>query len=352
MRIGISYDIKCAHQADETGLLDGPDDCQEEFDSPATIEAIASVFRNLGHQVTKLGDGRELLEQLLADPPDFVFNVAEGTGIGRCRESRVPAVLEMLGIPYSGSDPLTLGAALDKQIARQWTTAAGVSVPWGKVIYPENDLGKADFSSWPWPVIIKPAWEGSSKGIRGRSLVDEPKQAMSVLSRMRRDYRQPLLVEEYIEGDEFTVGILGNDQPVILGVMKISPRCPTARFIYSLEVKRDFQRRVVYELSPACSSDTTAAIEHAALQVYHTLGCRDVARIDFRVRAGTPFFLEANPLPGLNPETSDLVIMARLVGWSYSRLIETIWNAAVARHHHGNIHARRESGGKTLAAAT
>src|SRR5437867_3772254 len=147
MRIGITFDLKSDGAKD--GLLPAPspfwgegaggglpDDFQEEFDSPATIEAIAAVFRSLGHDVDKLGDGRELMERLLADPPDFVFNFAEGQGIGRCREARVPAVLEMLGIPYSGSDPLTLAATLDKDCAKKLVAGEAVAVARSVVIQP------------------------------------------------------------------------------------------------------------------------------------------------------------------------------------------------------------------------
>src|SRR5437879_6411898 len=145
MRIGITFDLKTDGTKD--GLLPAPsplwgegaggglpDDFQEEYDSPATIQALATALRGLGHDVELLGDGRELLERLLADPPDFVFNFAEGQGIGRCREARVPAVLEMLGIPYSGSDPLTLAVTLDKDCAKRLVRSAGVTVPNGIVV--------------------------------------------------------------------------------------------------------------------------------------------------------------------------------------------------------------------------
>src|SRR5207302_7904609 len=136
MQIGITYDLK-----GDTPLSPGaPDDLHEEFDSPVTIEAIAQVLRDLGHEVRKLGDGRGLLRQLLADPPDFVFNFAEGHGTGRSREARVPAVLEMLEIPYTGSDPLTLAATLDKDVAKRLLHGSGVAVPRGEVIRPDDDL--------------------------------------------------------------------------------------------------------------------------------------------------------------------------------------------------------------------
>src|SRR5207244_12198958 len=151
MRIGITYDLK----ADLPAGAGVPDDFQEEFDSPVTIEAIASVLRDLGHEVVKLGDGRQLLERLLADPPDFVFNFAEGQGIGRSREARVPAVLEMLGIPYTGSDPLTLAVTLDKECARRIVSSAGLPVPRGVVL--PHDLPLAECAKrvhGPFPGIV------------------------------------------------------------------------------------------------------------------------------------------------------------------------------------------------------
>src|SRR2546427_3475700 len=153
MRIGITYDLKA--DAPPVGV---PDDFQEEFDSPATIESLAMVLRGLGHEVEKLGDGRELLERLLAQPPDFVFNFAEGQGIGRSREARVPAVLEMLGIPYTGSDPLTLAVTLDKDCAKRLVASAGVPVPFGVLVQPRQNLEEvAAEVCKQLPVIVKPA---------------------------------------------------------------------------------------------------------------------------------------------------------------------------------------------------
>src|SRR3954463_6970143 len=164
MRIGITYDLKADGAAASPPSPAAPDDLQEEFDSPATVEAIAAVLRGLGHDVTLLGDGRELLQRLLTDPPDFVFNFAEGQGVSRSREARVPAVLEMLGIPHTGSDPLTMAVTLDKDCAKRLVQTAGVTVPGGTVLLPDEDVtaaaGKVVF-----PAIVKPSWEGSSKGI-------------------------------------------------------------------------------------------------------------------------------------------------------------------------------------------
>jgi D-alanine-D-alanine ligase len=330
MRIGITYDLKSDAPL-PAGL---PDDFQEEFDSPVTIEAIASVLRGLGHTVEKLGDGREMLERLLADPPEFVFNFAEGEGIGRSREARVPAILEMLGIPYTGSDPLTLAVTLDKDCAKKLVAAEGVPVPRGAVVTPSNSIFNFQFSifNFQLPVILKPAWEGSSKGIRTKSVVDRAEDLPAVVAEMRRDYQQPILIEEYIAGDELTVGVVGNDPPEIIGIMRVVSREKTDRFVYGLAVKRDYKRLVKYECPAPLSARDEHAVREATLKVWHALGCRDVARVDFRLRDGVPYFLEVNPLPGLNPECSDLVIMSELAGWTYQQLITCILQAALERH--------------------
>jgi D-alanine-D-alanine ligase len=328
MRIGITYDLK-ANGAVSEHL---PDDFQEEFDSPVTIEAIGGVLRGFGHEVIDLGDGRELLERLLADPPDLVFNIAEGQGISRSREARVPAVLEMLGIPYTASDPLTLAVTLDKDCARRLAASSGVAVPAGVVIHPGDDARfVAAEAGVPYPAIVKPAWEGSSKGIRRTCLIEAPAELPAAVESLQRDHQQPVLLEEFIQGDELTVGVLGNQPPKVLGIMRVVPIHPTQRFIYSLEVKRDYQRQVVYECPAALPEAALEAVSAAALRAYRSLGCRDVSRIDFRLRDGVPYFLEVNPLPGLNPESSDLVILAELCGWTYERLIVGILQAALKR---------------------
>ncbi|MHB1427037.1 MAG: D-alanine--D-alanine ligase family protein, partial [Gemmataceae bacterium] len=207
-----------------------------------------------------------------------------------------------------------------------------VKVPRWTVWGPDEPLDDFEMRDYlPWTAIVKPAWEGSSKGIRGKCVVDSPQELIEAIENHRRAYRQPILVEEYIEGEELTVGIVGNSPPKIIGVMRVLPKRKEDRFIYSLEVKRDWRDRVHYECPAKLPPERLRAVEEAALDVYRTLGCRDVARIDFRLKDGTPYFLEVNPLPGLNPESSDLVILARLAGWSFEQLIESILQAAVKR---------------------
>ena len=327
MKIGITYDLKSA-------ALRGsnvPDDADEEFDSPHTIEAIAKVLRGMGHTVALLGDGSEFLEKVLDDKPDFVFNFAEGRGVSRSREARVPAVLELLDIPFTGSDPFTMAVTLDKDCAKRLVAMAGVAVPLSFALEPAAPASSIPIARLKFPLVIKPAWEGSSKGIRNQCFVNDAKRIPDVVALLRQAHPQTVLLEEYIAGDEVTVGLLGKDPPAILGMMRIVPNFPTEHFIYSLEVKRDFRKEVTYQCPPHLPPSTLEALAGAARTAFRVLGCRDVARIDFRVRGGVPYFLEVNPLPGLHPHDSDLVIMAGQVGWSYERLVSTIVNEALKR---------------------
>lgn len=336
MRIGIA----CTLKPPEPPPAGMPDDAHEEFDSPATVTAVATVFRELGHTVVELGDGRPFLEAVLRDPPDFVFNFAEGSGVGRSRESRVPAVCEMLGIPYSGSDPTALGVALDKDMTRRVAEAFGVTVPKGIVLAPppgEYDGNCDEFfpiledAGLPLPVIAKPTCEGSSKGIRNRCLIKNTADFGPTVVELWSAYRQPVLVEEYIAGDEVTVGLIGNDPPQSIGVMQMIPKQSPADFVYSLEVKRNWQDAVEYVAPARLPPDVVRAIEADAMAVFVGLGCRDVARADFRVRNGVPYFLEINPLPGLNPDSGDLCYLAYRMGLSYPQLLGMILDAATRR---------------------
>jgi D-alanine-D-alanine ligase len=328
MRIGITYDLKAPPTPAAAHL---PDDHQEEFDSPVTIDAIAAALVELGHEVVKLGDGPALLARLLADPPDLVFNFAEGHGTSRNREARVPAVCELLNIPHTGSDVLTLAATLDKDCARRLVASHGIPVPQGRVLAEDQHLGDLDLCGLPFPLIAKPAWEGSSKGIRGKCVAENAAELADAVGFLRANYPQPVLIEEFIDGEELTVGVLGNQNPHILGILRVLPLKPTSRFVYSLEVKRDYANQVRYECPARLALADLERLEITARAVFRALGCRDVARIDFRLRAGVPYFLEVNPLPGLNPESSDLVILAQAVGWSYSQLIGAILQAALER---------------------
>ena len=246
-------------------------------------------------------------------------------------EARVPAVLEMLGVPFTGSDPLTMAVTLDKDVAKKLAAAEGVRVPGGIALHADEELTGAMVDRLIFPLVAKPAWEGSSKGIREKCLVKTPGELPGVIASLRRDHRQTILLEEYIAGDELTVGVYGNTAPAILGVMRVVPRKRSEHFIYSLEIKRKYLEHVAYESPAPLAAADRQAVEQAALTVFRALGCRDIARIDFRLRDGVPYFLEVNPLPGLHPIDSDLVILAKGVGWTYARLIQTILGSAVER---------------------
>ena len=332
MRIGITFNVKVGKTPiDDPGLLSG--DEEEEFDSPETIMALHSVLQELGHEVQLLGDGEELLHHLLEGPrPELVLNIAEGRGSSRSREARVPAVLEMLGIPHTGSDPLTLAVTLDKDCAKRLVRDAGLATPaWVLVdreLTPELEQRLERLSL---PAFVKPAFEGSSKGILASSLVYDRAELLDGVARLYDAYRQPILVEEFIDGDELTVGIVGNDPPEVLGIMRVVPQDQAGPFVYSLEVKRDWERRVRYECPADIAPADAEAVRRAALGCWQALGCRDVSRIDFRLRDHVPYFLEANPLPGLSPFSGDLVLLSGYMGVEYRDLIARIIEAAAQR---------------------
>src|SRR5258708_3419005 len=225
MKIGLTFNVRSASSGDN-GAIDPhwPDDAEEEFDSPETIEALATAMRELGHEVELLGDGEPMLRRLLAGSrPELVFNFAEGTGTSRSREARVPAVLEMLGISYTGSDPLTLAVTLDKQCAKRLVRSAGVATPDWLIVDGQIDDYRDRLMTLPLPVIVKPAFEGSSKGIHTANLIEDSNRLVETVEELVEAYRQPVLVEEFIDGDELTVGIVGNEPRESLGIMRVLP---------------------------------------------------------------------------------------------------------------------------------
>lgn len=336
MKIGIAFDLK--PPADSVQAVpDAPDDFYEEYDSRETVEAVAAALRILGHQAVLLGGGIDFLDRVRFDRPDLVWNIAEGQG-GRCRESHIPAICEFLRIPYTHSDPLTLAATLDKSVAKRLVRQAGVATPDFAVIRREEEIGQIKFPAPP--LFVKPLDEGSSKGIRNDSVCRRIMEAEERVRWLLETYRRPVLVEQFIPGREITVGVIGNistdaspDTLEVFGILEIIPKSGTnPDFIYSLEVKRDFARLVEYVTPPQTSKPHLRRIEDTAKAVFLALECQDVARIDFRLSEnGTPFFIEANPLPGLSPTTGDLPILARLLGVSYTDLIGKILSAAERR---------------------
>jgi D-alanine-D-alanine ligase len=328
VRIGLSFDLKTA----VAGRPLAVEDALEEYDSPETVELISAALMSKGHTVVRLGGGVSFMDNIRRETVDIVFNIAEGRGVYRSREAQVPAVLEMLDIPYTGSDPLTLALCLDKALTKKLVAAEGVQTPGWLVIGNEAELDRAAWETLNFPVIIKPAAEGSSKGIRLTSLAHDVRQAEDEVRRILSGYRQPVMIEEFISGEEVTVGMVGNSTPQIVGIMRVVPKKPVEHFVYSLEVKRDYVNLVDYECPARLPEKTLDRMEEFSFKTFKTLGCRDFSRVDFRVgRDGTPYFIEINPLPGLG-SYSDLVIMALMLGWTYEALIGAVLDAALERY--------------------
>lgn len=327
--VGIAFDLKSDFGEADVGP-GAPDDRLEEYDSEQTIDAIAQAINAAGHRARKLGGGRRFLEAMLKAPPELVFNIAEGFG-SRSREAHVPAVCELLKVPVTHSDPLTLALSLDKGMAKRVVASAGLATPEYAIITSEAEL---DALELPLPLIAKPLFEGSSMGIRTRSRIAEATQIRPTILGILSDYQQPVLVEVFQTGPELTVGVLGTGPEArVLGMMEVVPRnTPLSEFVYSLEVKRNYQAEVEYQAPPRRPPELIGAVERLALECHRLLGCRDVSRVDIRLGGdGVPRFIELNPLPGLHPVNSDLIILAQGYGVSFEALIAAIVKSAIAR---------------------
>jgi D-alanine-D-alanine ligase len=326
LKVGITYNLKKDFSLRENQ----PVDFLEEFDAEETIDAIGKVLESEGHEVIKLGADAGLIDRIRLASVDIVFNIAEGLQ-GRNREAHIPALLEFLNVPYTGSDPLTLSLTLDKAMAKRILLCQNIPTPRFKKIERVEDLEGMDLR---YPLFVKLCYEGSSKGVRLDSKILDPQSLEKKTKELLNIYGSPVLVEEFVKGPEFTVGILGNKDPFVLGVMQIEIKGkPPEESIYSLEIKREWEERVRYHCPPTIDQTLLRKIEEVALRSYRALECRDVSRVDIRVGEDkTPYFLEINPLPGLSPVYGDLVIMARGMGWDYARLVKTIFHQALKRY--------------------
>ncbi len=323
MRIALVYDLR-----DEYRALGYSEEEIAEFDSAGTIDALAGAIEELGCEPVRVGRGQALAARLVAGERfDFVVSIAEGLK-GRSREAQVPALCELFDQPYLFSDPLTLAAALDKGVAKRLVRDAGVPTPAFQVA----EKGASELAGWThFPAFVKPLAEGTGKGCEAASLVHDRAGLDEAAARVIERYKQPALVEHYLPGREFTVGIVGNgDDARVLGVCEIILRDNAEANVYSLHNKELCEELVTY--APASDAEALLAGERA-LQAYRALECRDAARIDFRSDAkGEPYFLEANPLAGLNPWHSDLPILAAQNGIEFTPLIGMILDAGLARY--------------------
>jgi D-alanine-D-alanine ligase len=325
MRIGVTYDLR----SDYLALGYGEEETAE-FDAEETVAALCQALAELGHAPERIGGVRPLTEKLAQGARwDAVFNICEGLK-GVSREAQVPALLEAYDIPYVFSDPLTLALCLDKAMTKRVLRDAGVPTADFALIESEADIARVALD---FPLFLKPVAEGSGKGVNARSRVDDRAGLESVARALLAQFRQPVLVEEFLPGREFTVGITGTGADAnVLGVMEI---VPTEKYVghgYGYENKSDWVGKLDIVPVRDAEAQTAAAV---ALAAWRVLRCRDGGRADIRQdRDGKPRFIEVNPLAGIRPGYSDLCFIAEFEKLSYRELIEKFLDSFLARHPH------------------
>ncbi len=320
-RIGITFNLK------KKDILPGePDDRYEEYDRLETVQTLEREIARLGFETGHYEQDETFLEKISQNPPDFVFNIAEGRGTTRGRESQVPCILESLGIPFSGSDSTAIAITLDKWLTHHVLAGGGAVVPDLDMFSSDADLGRSfELFDRHGVYIVKPRWEGSSKGVFADSVVDNPVDLAKRVRRIWRYYRQPALVEEFLPGSEITVGIMGNRKPVVIGMMAIDPKAEKGRAVYSLDHKRNWEKKVRYLGPETIQPEVRSTVSMEALKVFRILELKDIARVDFRLdREGVPKVIDINPLPGISEAYSDLPILYRMSGGSFPSLVAGI----------------------------
>lgn len=323
LKVGLVYDLRSDYLAQ--GFTT---EQVAEFDSDETIAALEQTIGSLGYATERIGHARMLAEKLVSGARwDLVFNIAEGVA-GRSRESQAPCLLELYGIPYTFSDPLVCAATLDKSFAKRLLQAHGVRTPRFKVVSTPAEL---DGLKLDYPLFAKPLAEGTGKGITEKSQIDTPEQLSQVCQELLAQFTQPVLVEEYLPGREFTVAMLGNgDEARVLGTMEVAILPHAGKAIYTYDNKERCEQLVEYSTPP--KGALRRAVEALALKSYRLLECHDAARADIRCDSkGRPSFMEINPLPGMHPSHSDLPMIATRAGLSYKELVGSIIQSALRR---------------------
>jgi D-alanine-D-alanine ligase len=320
LRIGLTYNLR------RIGLSEG--DSEAEFDSPATVEALSEAIRSHGHDVVPLEANADLPVRLRDANVDMVFNIAEGlTGLNR--EAHVPALCELMGIEFTGSDAGCMAITLNKATAKRLVAQDGILTPAFAVMHSSKDKLPKNFS---YPAIIKPIAEGSSKGIMEKQVVEDEAALRRVAQLLIRRYRQPVLAEAFLSGREFTVALLGERKPRVLPIMEIVFTDPNETHpVYTFKAKFDglgVENKVPSGADPLLIKQ----LERTAKAAFTALGCRDLARIDLRLDAGgRVHFIECNPLPGMTPNFSDLCVMAKAESTDYHALVGEIMAPALRR---------------------
>ena len=324
LRVGITYNLKKDVKSD---VLDQ----EAEYDSIETVLAIKDVLEGVDCKVELVEADEHLLSKLADSKFDIVYNIAEGHG-DRGREAQVPAILSFLGIPFTGSDETTLGIALDKALAKRLVASYHIRTPNYQVFSAPDQKLKRNFR---FPAIVKPNAEGSGKGISDISIVFDAAQLYKLLEANMSMYKQEMLVEEYISGREFTVGVVGNGNDVQvftpMEIVYLNKENPYN--IYSYSVKQNFKKHVKYECPASINREINQEMMNTSRRIYEALACKDCARIDFRLSDDNKlYFIEINPLPGLAPGYSDFPILAEFCSVDYASLVRRIFASALKRH--------------------
>jgi D-alanine-D-alanine ligase len=326
--------------ATATLLAPAPDDEYAEWDSAETIDAVARALARYG-EVIRLEARDDFPERLRAERPDIVFNIAEGLR-GPNREAHVPAICEFYGVPYSGSDPFTLALCLDKARTKEVLRANDVPTADWALARDAGDVDRIAARGWTYPLFAKPVHEGSSKGITERNLAGDAEALGAIVRELLERYQQPVLVEAFLPGAEFTCGVLGNGAAArvlpIVG-MNFDALPAGALPIYGFEAKWLWDRPEnpldIFSCPARIADALRAEIEDVVLRAYAVLGCRDWSRVDVRLdAAGRANIVEVNPLPGILPDPADnscLPKAARAAGLDYDALIGAALEAAAAR---------------------
>jgi D-alanine-D-alanine ligase len=325
MHIGLTYDLRSEYLAAGYG-----EEETAEFDQAGTIDAIEGALRELGHQTDRIGHARNLVERLArGDCWDLVFNICEGLH-GAGREAQVPAILDVYDIPYTFADPAVMVVCLDKALTKTVLRAAGLPTPDWHVVHDAADIERCELR---FPLLAKPLAEGTGKGIDAASKISDLAGLRRTCQRLLERYQQPVLVERFLPGREFTVGILGTgEQADAVGTLEIVLQPGAEADVYSYLNKEYCETRVRFPLVRAADDRQVAEAEAIALAAWRVVGGRDAGRIDLRCDAnGLPQIMEINPLAGLHPTHSDLPMLWTAIGREYVELIERVVTLANER---------------------
>ncbi|MBN2547168.1 MAG: D-alanine--D-alanine ligase [Spirochaetes bacterium] len=322
MKVGITYDlrdyyIKEGYSLEETA----------EFDRTSTIDAIAETLKGLGFEIDRIGNDFELMKRLVnRERWDMVFNICEGLN-GYGRESIVPALLENYKIPHVFSDPLTLAISLNKGMAKRIFKSFNIRTP---DFYVLNDIEDIENIKIDYPLFAKPIGEGTGKGIGPDSKINNFNELKMVCNKLLKKYNQAVLVEKYLSGREFTVGIIGTGRDACsIGVMEVINKLDKEN-IYSYDNKEYCEEKVVYKF---IEGEIAEKCKKISIEAWNSIECKDAGRVDVRMdEKGNINVLEINPLAGLHPDHSDLPIISKLAGISYKELIGRIMNSALKRY--------------------